>query len=79
MTTSRITYADVAKAEIAFTILNTMRKVHHLVGAGAEASRGWWTTGKAELDGRTPSEAVIAGDHEAVARLVDSYLDPDFV
>ena len=79
MTTSQITYADVARSEIAFTILNTMRKVHHLGGGSAEASRGWWTTGKAELDGRTPSEAVVAGDHEAVARLVDSRLDPSFV
>lgn len=77
MTTTQITYADLARAEIAFTILNTLRKLHHVMGD--DYSPEWWSTSNAELDGRTPGDAVISGDHEAVARLVDSYLDPDFV
>lgn len=77
MTTSQISYSDVSRAEIAFTVLNTLRKLHNVMGA--DYSPEWWSTNNAELDGRTPSEAVVAGDHEVVARLVDSYLDPSFV
>ncbi|WP_419551572.1 hypothetical protein [Candidatus Poriferisodalis sp.] len=77
MTTSHFGLPSPENAQIVFTVLNTLRKLHHVMGA--DYSREWWSTRNAELDSRTPSEAVIAGDHEAVARLVDSYLDPSFV
>lgn len=77
MTTSHWGYASPENTKIVLSVLNTLRKLHHVMGENY--SREWWSTSKAELDGRTPSEAVIAGDHEAVAELVDSYLDPSFV
>lgn len=77
MTTSHWGYASPENTQIVLSILDSLRKLHHVMGENY--SREWWSTSKAELDGRTPSEAVIDGDHEAVAELVDSYLDPSFM
>lgn len=77
MTTSHIGHASPENAQIVLSVLHALRKLHLVMGV--DYSREWWSTSNAELNGRTPSEAVVGGDHEAVARLVDSYLDSSFV
>ena len=77
MTTSHFGLPSPEDAQIVLTVLDTLRKLHHVMGENY--SRDWWSTSMAELGGRTPGDAVVEGDHDEVARLVDSFLEPGFV
>ena len=46
-----------------------------LSGGGASMSEWWNLVSYDELGGRTPTQAWLAGDHEAVEKLVLSWFD----